>query len=95
MIKKCESCVNWRTDDGCRWCEKGILPHDGCKAYGKRLSLTEVQRVTNLQGVWEYLYKTKQYKYCDVISLEIGVIKGTLTEDEIAESSKKCAYETN
>ena len=62
-------------------------------SYGKKLSLAEVQRVSNLQSVWEYLYKKKQYKYCDTISLEIGVIKGTLTESEIEESAKKCAYE--
>lgn len=59
----------------------------------KRLSLTEIQRVTNLQSVWDYLYKAKQYRYCDAISLEIGVIKGTLSEEEIAKETERVAYE--
>ena len=63
------------------------------KNYEKKLTLSEVQRVTNLNGLWDYLYKKKQYKYCDVVSLEIGVIKGTLTESEIEEQAKRCAYE--
>ena len=75
-MKKCESCANWRTDDGCRWCDKGILPTDGCKAYAKQLTKEEVERVTKLQGVWEYLYWNKAYEYCDTISKEIGIIKG-------------------
>lgn len=45
-MKKCENCVNWRTDDGCRWCDKGILPHDGCKAYEKKLSAVEMVKFT-------------------------------------------------
>ena len=75
-MKKCENCANWRTEDGCRWCDKGILPHDGCKAYAKRLSADEVKRVTDLMQVWEYLYKVKEYELCDTISNEIAVIKG-------------------
>lgn len=83
MCEKCKSCANWRTDDGCRWCDKGILPHDGCKAYAKKLSAVEVERVSHLQSVWEYLYGHKVYHLCDYISWEIGLIKGTITESEI------------
>ena len=83
MCEKCKSCANYRTDDGCRWCDKGILPHDGCKAYAKKLSAVEVERVSHLQSVWEYLYGHKVYHLCDYISWEIGLIKGTITESEI------------
>ena len=80
-MSKCSNCANWRTDDGCRWCDKGILPNEGCKAYEKILTPTEVERVTELQKVWEYLYSHKVYELCDTISLEIGYIKGKCKED--------------
>lgn len=80
-MKKCESCCNYRQEDGCRWCDKGILPNEGCKAYAKRLTPTEIERVTELQQVWEYLYSHKAYELCDTISLEIGYIKGKCKED--------------
>ena len=83
MIEKCKSCCNYRHEDGCRWCDKGILPTDGCKAYAKRLSAVEVERVKHLQCVWEYLYGQRVYHLCDYISWEIGLIKGTMTESEI------------
>ena len=82
-MEKCKSCANYRIEDGCRWCDKGILPHEGCKAYAKRLTPTEIERVTELQKVWEYLYGHKVYHLCDYISQEIGLIKGTMTESEI------------
>lgn len=44
----------------------------------KELSEEEVKRVEDLQKVWEYLYAKKAYVLCDIISYEIGTIKGTL-----------------
>ena len=84
-MKKCLTCCNYRQEDGCRWCDKGILPHKGCKAYAKKLTKDEVERVTELQKIWEYLYSNKVYGLCDTISKEIGIIKGTITnwEDEL------------
>ena len=75
------SCANYRTDDGCRWCDTGILPHEGCKAYAKRLSEVEVKRVSDLMKVWDYVYSKKQWELCDIISFEIGYIKGKCKED--------------
>lgn len=79
---KCSDCCNFRQEDGCRWCDKGILPHEGCKAFAKRLTKEEVQRVSDLMQVWDYLYKKKVYNMCDYISREIGVIKGTMGYNE-------------
>lgn len=44
----------------------------------KELSKEEVKRVEDLQKVWEYLYANKAYALCDIISHEIGTIKGTI-----------------
>ena len=82
-MEKCKNCANYRIEDGCRWCDKGILPHEGCKAYGKKLTSTEIERVTELQKIWDYLYKNKVYGLCDIVSREIGLIKGTIKEDEL------------
>lgn len=49
----------------------------------KVLTQSEVKRVAELQGVWEYLYQNGIYCYCDTISREIGLIKGTIKEDEL------------
>ena len=54
-----------------------------CKSCAKKLSAVEVERVSHLQSVWEYLYGHKVYHLCDYISQEIGLIKGTITESEI------------
>ena len=42
----------------------------------KVLTKEELQRVIELQQVWEYLYKNRVYSLCDYISKEIGIIKG-------------------
>ena len=47
----------------------------------KVLTPTEVERVSDLMKVWDYLYKNKVYELCDTISLEIGYIKGKCKED--------------
>ncbi len=44
----------------------------------KELSNEEIKRVEDLQKVWEYLYANKVYELCDIISYEIGTIKGTI-----------------
>ena len=49
----------------------------------KKLSAVEVERVKHLMSVWEYLYGHKVYHLCDYISWEIGLIKGTMTENDI------------
>lgn len=80
MEKNCKNCVNYRNDDGCRWCELGHTCSSkiNCSAWAKRLTSEEVQRVTDLMQVWQHLYDTKAYHLCDIISREIGVIKCTI-----------------
>lgn len=84
-MKKCSICCNYRQEDGCRWCDKGILPHDGCKAFCKRLTEDEKKRVSALNDVWGHLYGNGVYDLCDVVSKEIGIIKGVVTnwDDEL------------
>lgn len=48
----------------------------------KKLTHSEILRVTQLQAVWDYLYKNGVYEHCDTISREIGIIKGVIKEDE-------------
>lgn len=95
MNTKCFDCIHFRCNDGCRWCEEShnMSACVNCGHFVKRLSAVEVQRVTNLQSVWDYLYRNKQYKYCDAISVEVGIIKGTLSEDDISKETEKVAYE--
>jgi hypothetical protein len=49
-----------------------------CSSYVKRLSEDEAKRVEDLMQVWDFLYKQGQWKLCDIISHEVGVIKETL-----------------
>ena len=48
----------------------------------KVLTEEEVQRVADLMKVWDYLYHKEMFTFCDYISREIGVIKGTLGYNE-------------
>jgi hypothetical protein len=48
----------------------------------KVLTKEEVQRVADLNRVWDYLYKEERFYFADIISREIGVIKGTLGYNE-------------
>ena len=48
----------------------------------KVLTQSELHRVEDLMAVWDYLYKNKVYGLCDIVSREIGLIKGTIKEDE-------------
>jgi hypothetical protein len=48
----------------------------------KVLTKEEVQRVADLNRVWDYLYKEERFYLADIISREIGVIKGTLGYNE-------------
>lgn len=82
MTRRREDCVYFRNEDGCKWCELGktCSPSmiNACSGYCKRLDEIEAQRVTELLRVWQYLYDSKAYEYCDIISREIGEIKGTV-----------------
>lgn len=40
------------------------------------LTGVEVQRVADLMKVWQYLYDNRVYDLCDIVSKEIGIIKG-------------------
>ena len=86
MERKRENCIYHRCEDGCKWCELGKTCSDNmfqsCASYAKRLTIEESQRVVDLQQVWDYLYKKRVYSLCDYISREIGLIKGTIKEDE-------------
>lgn len=44
----------------------------------KKLTKSEAERVADLNMVWEYLYRHKVYGLCDIVSREIGIIKGTI-----------------
>ena len=83
MNAKCFECIHFRCDDGCRWCEEhhNMSSCVKCGHYEKKLTPTEVERVSDLMKVWDYLYKNKVYELCDTISLEIGYIKGKCKED--------------
>jgi hypothetical protein len=77
-------CSHCRCEDYCCWCDKSNSKCfcTDCRDYEKRLTQSEVKRVTELQAVWEYLYKNGVYEHCDTISREIGIIKGTIKENE-------------
>lgn len=81
MDRKRESCIYHRCEDGCKWCELGKTCSNKmqyCSSYVKRLSEDEAKRVGDLMQVWDFLYKQGQWKLCDIISHEVGVIKETL-----------------
>ena len=48
----------------------------------KVLTPTEVKRVKDLMQVWDHLYKSQEWSLCDIISYEIGYIKGTIKEEQ-------------
>ena len=84
MKRNRENCVYFRQEDGCKWCDKhgsDTRRASCCSSFVKKLTPTEVERVTELQKVWEYLYSHEVYNLCDTISLEIGYIKGKCKED--------------
>ena len=70
------TCIHYRQEDGCKWCEEGCSSCNNCEKYVKRLSGVEVQRVADLMKVWQYLYDNRVYDLCDIVSKEIGIIKG-------------------
>lgn len=82
MKRNRENCVYFRQEDGCKWCELGKTCSSNmvnvCSGYCKRLTDEEVTRVSNLQKVWDHLYRKREYELCDIISHEVGVIKETL-----------------
>lgn len=58
------------------------LNKNGGKIMKKELTPTEVKRVKDLMQVWDHLYKNKEWGLCDIISYEIGYIKGMVKEEE-------------
>lgn len=57
--------------------------HGVIKLLRVMLTGVEVQRVADLMKVWQYLYDNRVYDLCDIVSREIGLIKGTIKEDEV------------
>lgn len=50
--------------------------HGVIKLLRVMLTGVEVQRVADLMKVWQYLYDNRVYDLCDIVSKEIGIIKG-------------------
>ena len=48
----------------------------------KVLTKEEVRRVADLMKVWDYLYHKEMFTFCDYISREIGIIKGTINKND-------------
>lgn len=87
MSRKREDCVYFRIEDGCKWCDLGYTCSSNligsCSKFQKRLTASEYERVSDLNQVWDYLFKHEQCELCDVVSKEIGIIKGVFNEEEL------------
>lgn len=73
-MEKCSNCV---FADKCvvHGLSEKIL---SCSDYCKKLTDEELKRVSDLNTVWDYLYRHEEWVLCGIVSKEIGAIKGTI-----------------